>query len=149
MILIDGVPFFDVDKLFAIDPLKVYKLDDVPYNYYWGPSFEAGIFSYTTYKGDLGGTEIDPHAVVMDYEGLEIQRQFYSPVYDTEQAQNSRIPDFRDVLFWEPYITTQTQGKNNLSFYTSDKTGQYIGVIQGLTATGEAGSSSFMFNVVK
>jgi hypothetical protein len=149
MVLIDGVPFFDVDKLFAIDPLKVYKLEDVPYNYYWGPSFEAGIFSYTTYKGDLGGTEIDPHAVVMDYEGLEVQRQFYSPVYDTEQAQNSRIPDFRDVLFWEPYITTQTQGKNNLSFYTSDKTGQYIGIIQGLTATGEAGSSSFMFNVVK
>ena len=149
MVLIDGIPFFDVDKLFAIDPLKVYKLEDMPFNYYWGPSFEPGIFSYTTYKGDLGGTEIDPHAVIMDYEGLEVQRQFYSPVYDTEQAQNSRIPDFRDVLFWEPYITTQTQGKNNLSFYTSDKTGQYIGIIQGLTATGEAGSSIFMFTVVK
>jgi len=149
MILIDGIPFFDTDKLFATDPLKIYKLEDVPYNYCWGPSFQAGIFSYTSYKNDLAGNEIDPHAVVMDYEGLEVRRQFYSPVYDTEQAQDSRIPDFRDVLFWEPYITTQTQGKNNLSFYTSDKTGQYIGVIQGLTATGEAGSSSFIFNVVK
>ncbi len=149
MILIDGVPFFDIDKLFAIDPLKVYKLETMPFNYYWGPSFEAGIFSYTTYKGDLGGTEIDPHAVIMDYDGLEIQRQFYSPIYDNNAAVNSRIPDFRDVLYWAPNIATQTQGKNNLSFYTSDKTGEYIGVIQGITATGTAGSSSFTFTVVK
>ena len=149
MILIDGIPFFDVNKLFSTDPLKIYKLDDVPYNYYYGPSFEAGIFSYTSYKGDLAGDEIDPHAVVLDYEGLEVQRQFYSPQYDTDAAANSRIPDFRDVLYWEPYITTATQGKNNLSFYTSDKTGQYIGIIQGLTASGEAGSSSFIFSVVK
>jgi len=149
MILIDGVPFFDTDKIFATDPLKIYKLEDVPFNYCWGPSFQAGIFSYTSYKGDLAGNEIDPHAVVLDYDGLEVQRQFYSPQYDTEATANSRIPDFRDVLYWAPYVTTETQGKNNLSFYTSDKTGQYIGFIQGLTANGEAGSSSFMFNVVK
>ncbi len=149
MVLIDGVPFFDVDKIFAIDPLKVYKLETVPFNYYWGPSFEAGIFSYTTFKGDFGGTEIDPHAVVMDYDGLEIERQFYSPVYDSDVSIKSRIPDFRDVLYWAPYITTQTQGKKSLSFYTSDKTGEYIGFIQGITANGTAGSSSFRFTVVK
>lgn len=149
MVLIDGIPFFDINKLFAIDPLKVHKLETVPFNYYWGPSYEPGIFSYTTYKGDLGGTEIDPHAVIMDYDGLEIQRQFYSPAYDNDAAVNSRIPDFRDVLYWAPYITTQTQGKNNLSFYTSDKTGEYIGIIQGLTANGTAGSSSFTFTVSK
>jgi hypothetical protein len=149
MILIDGVPFFDPNKIFNTDPLKIYKLEDVPYNYYWGPSYEPGIFSYTSYKGDLAGNEIDPHAIVMDYEGLEVQRQFYSPAYDSDAAVASRIPDFRDVLYWAPYIITQIQGKNNMSFYTSDKTGRYIGIVQGLTASGEAGSSSFMFNVVK
>ena len=149
LVLIDGVPFFDIDKLFAADPLKIRKLDDMPFTYYWGPSVEEGIFSFTTYKGDLGGVEIDPHAAVLDYEGLELQREFYSPAYDTEKAYASRIPDFRNVLYWAPYITTGLKGKNNLSFYTSDKTGQYIGIIQGLTATGEAGSSSFTFSVVK
>ena len=123
MVLIDGVPFFDVNKVFALDPLKVYKLEDVPYNYYWGPSFEPGIFSYTTYKGDLGGTEIDPHALVMDYDGLEVQRQFYSPAYDTGPAFTSPVPDFRNVLYWAPYVTTTAGEKNSLSFYTSDKTG--------------------------
>ena len=149
MVLIDGVPFFDINKLFSTDPLKIYKLEDVPYTYYWGPSVETGIFSYTSYKGDLAGVEIDPHAVVMDYDGLELQREFYSPQYDSDQAYTSHIPDFRNVLYWAPYIITDTKGKNSLSFYTSDKTGQYIGVIQGLTTNGEAGSASFMFQVTK
>lgn len=149
MILIDGVPFFDVNKIFSTDPLKIYKLEDVPYTYYWGPSVEAGIFSYTSYKGDLAGTEIDPHAVVMDYDGLELQREFYAPVYDNDKALASHIPDFRNVLYWAPYVTTDTKGKNSLSFYTSDKTGQFLGVIQGLTANGEAGCSSFTFQVTK
>jgi len=149
IILIDGVPFFDIDKLFSTDPLKIYKLEDVPYTYYWGPSVESGIFSYTSYKGDLAGTEIDPHAVVMDYDGLELQREFYSPAYDNDKAAASHVPDFRNVLYWAPYVITDTKGKNSLSFYTSDKTGQYLGVIQGLTSNGEAGSNSFTFQVTK
>jgi len=149
MVLIDGVPFFNMNKLFETDPLKIRKLEDVPFTYYWGPSVEEGVFSFTSYKGDLAGTEIDPHAVVLDYEGLELQREFYSPAYDSDKAYSSRIPDFRNVLYWAPYITTNTQGKNSLSFYTSDQTGKYIGVIQGLTANGEAGSQYFMFEVSK
>ena len=149
MVLIDGVPFFNIDKVFAADPLKLKKLEDVPFVYLLGPSYEAGIFSFSTYKGDMGGNEIDPHAVIMDYEGLETQREFYSPAYDTEAAMASRIPDFRNVLYWAPNVTTNRNGNGGLSFYTSDETGKYIGVIQGLTADGEAGSQYFTFDVTK
>ena len=149
MVLIDGVPFFNSNKLFETDPLKIRKLEDIPFAYYWGPSVEEGIFSFTSYKGDLAGAEIDPHAVVLDYDGLELQRQFYSPLYDSEKAYKSHIPDFRNVLYWVPYITTNTQVKSSLSFYTSDQTGEYIGVLQGITANGEAGSQYFIFNVNK
>ena len=149
LMLIDGIPFFNNNKVFAADPLKLYKLDVVPYVYYWGPSVMGGIFSFTSYKGDMGGNEIDPHAVILDYEGLELQREFYSPVYDTDDATDSRLPDFRNVLYWEPYASTNTQGKNTFSFYTSDKAGTYIGIIQGLTQGGRAGSQYFMFNVKK
>lgn len=149
MVLIDGIPFFNIDKVFAADPLKIRKLEDVPFVYLLGPSYEAGIFSFTTYKGDLAGNEIDPHAVVMDYEGLELQREFYSPVYDTEAASASRVPDFRNVLYWAPNVITDKKGNSNLSFYTSDQQGKYIGIIQGLTADGEAGSQYFTFDVIK
>lgn len=146
LVLLDDVPVFNIDKVMAIDPLKVRKLEDVPYRYYWGPSVHEGILSFTTYKGDLGGVEIDPHAVVLDYEGLQLQREFYAPVYDTGTSK-SRLPDFRTTLYWAPEIKAGLQQKNQVSFYTSDIPGKYIGVVQGITDWGDAGSQYFSFEV--
>ncbi|HEY8930172.1 MAG TPA: hypothetical protein VIM55_13315 [Mucilaginibacter sp.] len=143
LVLLDGVPVFDVDKIFNVDPLKVKKLDVIKDRFYYGPAEEEGIFSFVTYKGDLGGMELNPHAVVIDYEGLQLRRQFYSPVYDTEQQAASRIPDFRNLLYWAPNLTSQ----NKVSFFTSDQPGKYVVVIQGLTGNGDAASQYFTFEV--
>lgn len=149
LVMLDGIPIFNIDKVIALDPLKVRKLDVIHDRYFWGPADLEGILSYTTYKGDLGGVELDPHAVVVDYEGLQMQRVFYSPVYETDSQVASRLPDFRNLLFWAPTIMTSAGGKNQVTFYTSDQEGQYIGVIQGITASGEAGSQYFTFEVKK
>jgi hypothetical protein len=148
-VMLDDVPIFNPDKVIAIDPLKVRKLDVIRDRFYWGPSDEEGIMSFTTYKGDLGGVELDPHAVVLDYEGLQLQRVFYSPVYDSQQQIASRVPDFRNVLYWDPAINTTAGGKSQVSFYTGDREGRYIGVVQGLTSDGVAGSQVFRFEVKK
>lgn len=149
LVLYNGVPIFDMNKAFAIDPLKVKKLDVVNTRYYYGPARFDGVLSLTGYKDDLAGFEIDPRALVLDYEGLQLQRKFYSPVYDTDDQRNSRLPDFRNALYWQPDVYTGAQGKTNLSFYTSDQPGKYVGVVQGLTVTGEAGSRYFTFEVKK
>lgn len=141
--LVDGVPVFNVDKIFTIDPLKVRKLEVVPFRYYYGPAEMEGVFSFTTYKGDLGGVELDPRAIVVDYEGMQLHREFYSPTYDSEAQVNSRIPDFRTLLYWTP----QVNADGNVSFYTSDQTGKYVGVIEGITANGDAGDQAFTFEV--
>lgn len=149
LVLLDGVPVFDIDKAYSIDPLKVKKLEVMHNRYFYGPSVAEGIVSFTTYKGNMGGFEIDPKAVVVDYEGLNLQREFYSPVYATNGQVGSRVPDFRSLLYWAPNVITKTQGKNVLSFYTSDMPGKYIGVVEGITANGAAGSQYFTFEVKK
>lgn len=146
LVLLDGIPVFNMNKVFTVDPLKVRKLEVVPFRYYYGPSTEEGIFSFTTYKGDLGGVELDPRAIVVDYEGMQLSRQFYSPVYDTETRTANRLPDFRNLLYWTPYIKQHGAG-DGISFYTSDEPGTYVGVIQGLTPKGEPGSAYFTFEV--
>ncbi|HJP62000.1 MAG TPA: hypothetical protein VJ844_01075, partial [Mucilaginibacter sp.] len=149
LVMLDGIPVFDMDKVIALDPLKIRRLDVMRERYFWGPADAEGILSYRTYKGDLGGVEIDPHAVVLDYEGLQLQRVFYSPTYDTEAEASSRLPDFRNLLYWSPSIKAGPQGNNQLSFYTSDQQGQYIGVIQGITANGTPGVKYINFEVKK
>jgi len=149
LVMLDGIPIFDMNKVLAIDPLKVRKLEVIHERYFWGAADAEGILSYTTYKGDLAGVELDPHAVVVDYEGMQLQRIFYSPVYEKPDEIASRLPDFRNLLFWAPTINTGAQGKNQVTFYTSDQEGKYIGVIQGITASGESGSKYFTFEVKK
>jgi hypothetical protein len=149
MVMVDGIPVFNTNKIIAMDPLKVRKVEDIRSRYFYGPTALDGIFSFTTYKGDLGGVEIDPHAVVLDYEGMQLQRKFYTPLYDTDAQANSHMPDFRNVLYWLPSAGTDSNGKNQAWFYTSDQPGKYIAVIQGITKNGEAGMGYVTFEVVK
>jgi len=147
LVIIDGIPVFNIDKLMAIDPLKIRKLELVKSRYFWQATEFEGILNFATYKGDLGGYEFDPHAVIVDYEGMQLEREFYSPVYETSQQVASRLPDFRNLLYWSPSVSTNAQGKTQVTFYTSDRTGNYIGVLQGITATGEVGCQYFKFFV--
>ncbi|MEO6894712.1 MAG: hypothetical protein ABI136_06710, partial [Ginsengibacter sp.] len=148
-ILLDGVPVFDIDKIIAYDPLKVQKLEVVAARYVWGPIRANGIVSYTTYKGDLPGFSLNPHDVILDYDGLQKQRVFYSPDYSSNNGLQSRLPDFRDVLYWSPNVNTNANGEGKISFFTGDIPGKYAVEIQGISANGDAGSSHFIFNVDK
>jgi hypothetical protein len=147
LILLDGVPVFNIDSLMVLDPLKIRKLETVQHRYFMGSVNFPGIMNWTTYKGDLAGYLLDPRATVVDYEGLQLKREFYSPSYATDEQAASHLPDFRNVLYWAPQLPTDSQGRGALSFYSSDLPGKYIVVVEGLAADGRAGSGIASFVV--
>jgi hypothetical protein len=149
LVLLDGVPIFDIDKLFHLDPLKIRKLDLITRKYFLGYQSFDGIVNLTTYHGDLDGFEMEPHATVLDYPGIPGEREFFEPVYETEQQIASRMPDFRTLLYWAPQVRTDEKGKAGVHFYTSDVPGKYAVVVQGITSSGEPGSQVVYFNVQK
>lgn len=149
LVLIDGLPVSNMDKIMSFDPLKIKEIDVATHRHYLGPLIAEGVVSYKTYQGDLAGYELDPNAIVIEYEGLQKQREFYAPVYETALQQASRIPDLRNLLYWAPGIKTAGDGKQQCSFYTSDLPGNYMVVVQGLTAEGLPGSSTTAFRVTK
>ena len=147
LVLFDGVPVYDIDKVMAFDPLKVKKIEIIARKYSLDSVVNDGIVSYTTYQGDLAGFQLDPNALILEYPGLQLQREFFSPVYETAAQVENRAPDFRNLLYWSPNIKTNEQGKKDLNFYTSDLPGHYAVVIQGITADGMAGSTILYFDV--
>lgn len=147
LVLLDGVPVHDIDRIMRYDPLKVRKLEVVKRTYYYGPMVTDGLLNFTTYKGNLPEFEMDDRAVILDYEGMQWQRAFYSPLYETEAQAASRLPDFRNLLYWSPDITTGSNGQTALTFFTGDVKGKYIGVIEGISTDGRSGSSTFSFEV--
>jgi hypothetical protein len=147
LILLDGVPLSDANKIFFYDPLKVKSLAIVQSQYVVGPSVFNGIASFSTYDGVFNGFSLDPRLVAIDYDGLQLQREFYSPVYETKEQSEKRIPDFRNTLLWSPDITTDQEGKAMIQFYTSDRPGKYMVVLQGMSAGGGFVSAHTFFEV--
>jgi hypothetical protein len=146
LILLDGVKV-DNNILLGYDPLKVNKLEVVTNKYIKGEFIYQGIVNFTTYHGDMESLKLDSKAVILDYEGLQLKRNFYSPIYKTEQQASSRLPDFRNLLCWEPDVQTDASGKATVEFYTSDIKGKYVAVLQGMDDAGYAGSYYFTFDV--
>ncbi len=144
--LFNGVPVFDPNKIMRYDPLKVKKVEVVKRKYFYGPLILNGIANFITYHPDPAMLS-DDHSMIIDYEGLQYQREFYSPVYETQEQFSSRLPDFRNVLYWSPEVKTNESGKAEINFYTSDRKGKYIVVFQGINADGKIGAQSFSFEV--
>lgn len=149
LVLLDAVPVFDVDKFMQYDPLKIRKIEVISRMYYMGSMFFAGIVNAVTYNGNLEGYELDPHATVMDYEGLQRQREFFSPLYETNDQVESRMPDYRSLLYWAPDIITNEKGKQDINFFSSDLPGMYAMVLQGLTVDGKTGSTVQLIEIME
>lgn len=147
LILLDGYPISDLNKFMNYDPLKIRKLEIVDRIYFLGNMTYYGVLNFTTYTGKMEGFDLDPQTVVLDFKGLQSQREFITPDYSAKDQVNTRLPDFRHLLFWSPDVSTNEKGKNELSFYTSDVPGKYVIVVQGINPEGKTGYQEMTFEV--
>ncbi|MEJ0081932.1 MAG: hypothetical protein WDM78_13510 [Puia sp.] len=146
LMLIDGIPV-DASAIVGLDPSQIKKIEVIAHRYYMGSYVFEGIINVKSYSGEIGATQIDPNATVLEYESVQSPREFYSPSYDNENARQSRLPDYRNVLYWSPWIVTGTEGKSHFSFFTSDVPGKFVVCVQGITRDGVSGSTITSFEV--
>lgn len=147
LVLLDGVPLSDINQIFSYDPLKVKKLQVIPRRYLIGGLNFKGIASFETYHGKFDGFELTPGVIAVDYDGLQMQREFYSPDYSFADQRARRIPDLRSTLYWSPVLNKSADGKATTGFYTSDLKGQYQVVLQGIGKNGQPVSAVHSFTV--
>jgi hypothetical protein len=112
-----------------------------------GKAAFSGIISFSTYNGTFDAFELDPDVVGVDYNGLQLRREFYSPKYETQQQIDSRLPDLRNTLLWAPDIVIGKEGKTSFQFYSSDRSGKFVIVLQGISSNGDPVSSVTTFSV--
>ncbi len=147
LVLLNGLPVLDFNRVINYDPLNVKKLEIVTRRYFYGDMAFEGILNFIGYDSHMQAFELDPHSTVIDYDGLQSQREFYAPVYDTQQQTESRLPDFRKLLYWSPDIKTNSKGEKEISFYTSDLSGKFAVVLQGISKDGKTGTGVIQFVV--
>ncbi len=147
LVLLDGVPVADNNKIIKYNPLLVRKLEVVADKFHIGPKVWNGLVSFVTYKGSMEDFQLDPKDIVVDFDGWQRPRYFYTPDYSHLEIKNSRVPDFRSLLYWSPEIKMQSPSK--LNFYTGDLTGKFVVVVQGISDTGAPVYETTTFDVVR
>ncbi|WP_207532315.1 carboxypeptidase-like regulatory domain-containing protein [Desertivirga arenae] len=73
-------------------------------------------------------------------------KEFYQPKYS---ANASKLPDYRTTVFWAPNLITNSSGKANVYFYTTDKAGTYTVLVQGADLMGAVGFKTVKLKVGK
>lgn len=148
LVLVDGVPVFDHDKVLAIPGDKIEKIDVLNMGYFISDVALDGIIDITTHKGDLSIIEYDKPVFRQEFEALQPQFEFRSPDYSDSSRLNSRIPDFRNTLYWNPDVRTAAgDGKAVVEFYTSDDPDDYIILVEGNSSQGQKGKTIVPFSV--
>lgn len=149
LFLLDGVAIDNVKEFFNYDPLKLKQLDVIPTYYLLGKSVYSGIVSWKSNRPDINNYQgLINNSVIVDYEGLQLNRLFYTPSYETQELKDSPMPDYRNVLYWQPRIKIKESVTHHEIFYTSDIAGKYVIVAEGINQNGK-GATSFTFFTVQ
>jgi hypothetical protein len=146
LILVDGVPVYDFEKVLSINSKEIERADIINTRYFFSENIFDGIVSFVTRKGNLSVMEYDRSVFRQVYEGCQVKETFYSPDFSAP-VNDRRIPDFRNTLFWKPDVHTGKDGSAEVVFYTSDESSDYSIVVEGITTDGKTGFSSAGLNV--
>jgi len=136
VLFIDGIILKDPAVIAGLDPEKVERIDVIRDLYLVGNYIFFGIINVITKAGDLSGVSLPEDAVRFKYRVVESVPSFISPVYSTEVLRNSRIPDFRNTLYWNPSVKLSVTNKVPVEFWTSDGVGSYEVTLQGVNSEG-------------
>src|ERR1035437_2964394 len=86
------------------------------------------VVSFTTYSHSYRGNS--KGAIVFPFQGIYKAREFYQPDYENN---NSKIPDNRTTIYWNPEVKTDSTGKARVSYYNSDLKGEALIRISGVS----------------
>ena len=141
LVLLDGIPVLDHERLLAYDPLLVQYVDIYEGSYFFGTRSYAGVVNFVTYKGTLPSLQFEDNVRIIAFQGCSV------PLAYTCEDVDGQYPDYRQTLYWHPMLTLGPGESVSVPCKTPAYSGRFEVVAEGLTGTGEAVSASTVFNV--
>ncbi|MCD4696578.1 MAG: hypothetical protein K8S16_10100 [Bacteroidales bacterium] len=146
LVLVDNIPLLNTNDLIKIHPSVVEKIDVINRTYYLGDHVLQGIILITTKTGNFAGISMPGDASFINYQTLNPPVNFRQKTYETSDQYQSKKPDFRTLLYWNPILNLP---QNTLiSFYASDHCSEYTVVIKGIDSKGNSFLSVADFEVI-
>uniref|UniRef100_UPI003217FBDA TonB-dependent receptor plug domain-containing protein n=1 Tax=uncultured Draconibacterium sp. TaxID=1573823 RepID=UPI003217FBDA len=153
LFLIDGMYFegkdgfdmaisYNMSEISSVDVLKSGANLSI-----FGSRGANGVIAIYTKKGTPFQKEkvFEKGSIQTTIIGFAAYREFYAPEY-TSETFDAEEPDGRLTLYWNPEVYVDS-GNADIGFFTSDKTGRYRIVVEGITSDGKVCYGTRMFNV--
>ena len=133
LMMIDGVPVFDQQKILDYDPLLVEQIRIYPHTCYIGSLSFEGVANFVTYKHNLPAFKFGGNVRVIDYDGVAWPTAFTGAAL----AGAEGYPDYRQTIFWHPLLELAPGETLSLPVRLPDYKGRFNVVAEGLSAAGE------------
>ena len=120
LLLIDAMPVFDSDALARFNPKDIKRLEVVNRHYFSRKDVYEGVISLTSFENDFGRFALPKNALFIEYPGIQAPKRIRFP-----ESVEKRLPDFRNLLYWETGQETDETGERSLTFTTSELRGYF------------------------
>jgi len=147
MVLVDGIPIQDINLVIEMQPNKIERIDLINLDYYMDGYYLGRLLSIITTAGNLSALKFDNAIFRQAHHGYQPMYDFKSPDYSSSLPQKPTIPDFRNVLYWNANVSTNTS--NHISFFTSDEEGDFVIKVEGVNEDGQIERNLFPLKVKK
>ena len=141
LILLDGIPVLDHEKLFAYDPLLVRYIDIYADAYFLGIRSFSGVVNFITYKGTLPSMQFEDNVRIVDFQGCSL------PLAYTCEGVGNDYPDYRQTIYWHPLLTLAPGESVTADCKTPAYSGRFEVHAEGLTDSCDAVSASATLNL--
>ncbi len=129
LILMDNIPVENMEFLLKTPVNRIERIEVIDKGYIVAGSRYDGLISIYSKNKDMAGMELNKNNMFFRYT-LFADEEPGSPVRGFP-SDNSRIPDRRNLLYWDSHIHLSTGQKTIVSFYTSDIKGDYAVAVRG------------------
>jgi len=148
-LFIDGIVIKDAGLIANLNPELVEKIDVVRDKYFVGEYEFFGLVNIITKSGDFSNITLPEYVIRIPYRVIDPVNAFISPDYSTSEMKRSRIPDFRNTLYWNPSLKPDSTGVARVDFWTGDFVSDFEVNIQGISTDGKPVSIKKTIHVKK
>ena len=132
LMLLDGVPVFDQQKIMDYDPLLVESIHIYPQTYYIGSRSFEGIANFLTYKHNLPGFQFGNNVRVVDFQGVSWPTAFTGEALHDGDG----YPDYRQTIYWHPLLKLAPGQTLVIPCKMPDYEGRFRVSLEGFAADG-------------
>lgn len=133
---LDGIIIDNVSQLIPFGTKDIKKIDMISTSWIVDHQEFHGIVSVYSNNNLWKNVNLNSNNRRVKVESFYKMPKLLNPDYSLGY-KNSREPDFRQLLYWNPSFQLNANKTQNIEFYTSDYTGSYLIKISGITDKGE------------